>query len=173
MQPRTSLGRVMGYISNGESYRVLLAVGKEIVERRDVMFCESDGSKAVHLGDNVEAGGDGRQGGDSPPESAAAFLVLTPSSPGGRGVRQPPAGVTPEVQCAIDAARLLTGDLASGDESSSEEDEVVEPYPGHKRRPPHRNGTEGVGESANTTAMVHPGKPIIVRDLPPPPKTVA
>lgn len=81
--------------------------------------------------------------------------------------------MTPDVQAAIDAARLRTGGLVSDGESSGEEDEVVQRYPVRARQPPNRYGAERAGASANAASMQPASEPVFVRDLPPPPKTVA
>lgn len=82
--------------------------------------------------------------------------------------------MTPDVQAAIDAARMLTGALAEDDESSAEEAEVQR-YPGRHRQAPSRYGQDAGGASANAAAVYDAGpakQPVIVSDLPPPPKTV-
>lgn len=80
--------------------------------------------------------------------------------------------VAPDVQAAIDAARQLTGGLSSEEESSVEEEEVEERYPCRTRQPLNRYSNEETGASASA-ASVEPSPSVMVRDLPPLPKTVA
>lgn len=77
-----------------------------------------------------------------------------------------------DVQAAIEAAQLSTGDLANDDDSSTEEDEVVERYPGRVRQPPNRNGSEEAGASANASLLQQLPHPVLIRDLPLPPRTL-
>lgn len=179
MAPRTAQGRMVGYAAGGRGYRVLLKNGREVVERRDVVFDETGtdaAQKQVHWGGNDLAD---REWGHIPHgstrSSAKSTPALTPSASGGKSTGGPMAPVTPDVQAAIDAARLLTGELASDEETTTEEDEVVQRYPGQERRAPSRYGDEAGAAMANTAAVPTAStktKKVMVKDLPPPPKTV-
>lgn len=55
MQPRASLGRMMGCTPSGRGYRILLHGGKEVMERREVAFDEAKtplGGTGAHWGCN-------------------------------------------------------------------------------------------------------------------------
>lgn len=181
MQPRTAVGTMVGYTPGGRGYRLLLDGGKEIFERRDVAFEEATPEgrrKEVHWGDEPghPGGPQGGHGHGSAPGTVRSTPVLTPSSSGGSGSQRSRAQVGPDVQAAIDAARMLTGQLAEEEDSSEEVEDTVERYPGRDRRAPERYGQEGADAAANAASMeIHPVKneKVYVRDLPPPPKTVA
>lgn len=173
---RTACGKMMSYTPRGHSYRFLLHGGNEVVELRDVVFDEAprrqDGM-AVHRKATDSRTEDGPPVDGATRRNAAQTSTLTPSSSGGQGATTSTTPVTPDVQAAIDAARLLTGVLVSEGASSEEEDEVIQHYPGRTRQPPIRYGDEGAGASANAEWTKSTNKPVYVRDLPPPPKTVA
>lgn len=180
MEPRTSIGKMMGYTPCGRAYCVLLDGSKVVVLRRDVAFDEATNAstqKEVHWGGVADAeaspanGGLSRSAPTSAPRDAATTIPSSPETSNSHGEQAP---VTPDVQAAIDAAKLLTGALAEDDDSSASEDEVQR-YPGRRRQAPSRYGQDGGGASAYTAAIKDAGPanaPIMVCDQPPPPKTV-
>lgn len=183
MQPRTSAGRMVGYTAGGNGFRLLLDGSNEVVERRDVVVDEAEQStptKGVHWSQaltDTTAGDDGSGPVVTPTHTPQPTPTLTPSSSTSSGGSGRGAPVTPDVQAAIDAARLVTGQLAEdeGGTSSEGEEDAVTRYPGRARLPPMRFGQDEAGASASAAAVqpTEPVKePVMVRDLPPPPKTV-
>nr|BAG74297.1 polyprotein [Neopyropia yezoensis] len=181
-QPRTSAGRMVGYTAGGKGFRLLLDSTKEVVERRDVVVEEAESAapaKRVHWSQALTGAPSGEDGGAqeaTPVPTPQPTPTPTPSTSTSSTDRGGGAPVTPDVQAAIDAARLVTGQLAEdGRESTSEEEDEVTRYPGRARLPPVRFGQDGAGASASAAAVRTADtveKPVMVRDLPPPPKTV-
>lgn len=120
--------------------------------------------------------------GTTPAASPHGTPGITPSSSGGGGSREGSgrsgqAPISPDVYAAIDVARLVMGGLANDvDQSSSEEeDEVLQRYPGRERHSPRRHGQDGSPLAANAVVKgeaAHATKPVLVRDLSPPLKSV-
>lgn len=181
MQPRTVVGKMVGYAPGRRAYRVLLSDTKTVVVRRDVAFDEAPtaiSSREVRWADDV--GADETQLVADVPRhsytpSGRGTPTLTPSSSGGSSRRMGTAPVTPDVQAAIDAARMVTGAMADEEGSSSEADEIEERYPTRTRAAPRRYGQSGGSASTNAVEVGDQGsamRPVLVHDLPPAPKSV-
>lgn len=179
MAPRTAQGQMVGYAAGGRGYRLLLKGGREVVARRDVVFDETGAAGDpghVHWGttDHEEADW-GRNASAALLGSARTTPTLTPSSSAGETTGTSTASITPDVQAAIDAARLLTGEMASEEDSSNEEDVVTQRNPGRERRATSRYAHDGSNAKASIAVVPQaPRKPQgdMVEVLPPPPKTV-
>lgn len=179
MESRTSVGKMVGYAPGGRAYRVLLDGSKAVVVRRDVAFDEATISahKEIHWGgvpdvQAVQANGSLPRG--TPTGTPRGTPAATPSSPSSGSSGRTQAPITPDVQAAIDAAKLLTGALAEGDDGPPENNEVQR-YPNRMRQAPSRYGQDGSGVAASAAMIedtIPAKKPVMVRDLPPPPKSV-
>lgn len=165
MRSRTSVGTMVGYAPGARAYQVMLRSTKTVVVRRDVVFDEAiivPQPKEIHWADGT-ATEEGQPVADqpqrSPTSSSRNTPTLTPSSSGGSRQRRGTAPVTPDVQAAIDAARMLNGAMAEENGSSTEEDEVEKPYPTRKRTVPNRYGQNGEGASAKAVKVGIRGLP--------------
>lgn len=133
------------------------------MERRDFAFDQAmppSGGKGVHWGSNEAAGDDGLGADECPRKSSVITPAQTPASSGGPGAPIPSSPVAPDVQAA-NAARLQTGGMPSEEDSSVEEEEVVEGYQCLMRQSPKPYGNEETRTSASA-AFVEPSPPVMV-----------
>lgn len=173
---------MVGCTPGGRGYGVTLDGGKGVVERRDVVCDEASagrGGRNIHCEDGGGLGVEGagvpaRPG--TPANSRLSSPGLSPSTSG----TMSGAEITPDVQAAVGAARLLTRPGVPDADSTEEEEERR--YPGRARVPPlwFSPGGEGVWGGSNAAAVVNAevgpdvaptpvGKMEVLR---PPPKTV-